>query len=155
MGLEFRAASRQDIAIVLANETAAYEVPWGKQALIDSLAEQYQFWVVENTENARVVGHLIYQLVADESHLLNICVHPREQGRGFGKVIMGFWFENSLAAGCSNLWLEVRNSNLVAQKLYQSLGFEVVSKRKNYYPLPGNSREDGLIMSRKLSKAEQ
>ncbi|NVJ61040.1 MAG: ribosomal protein S18-alanine N-acetyltransferase [Gammaproteobacteria bacterium] len=153
MSYSFRLASRQDIAAVLVNETTAYEMPWGKQALIDSLNEQYQFWVIESRREQKIIGHLIYQVILDESHLLNICVHPREQGKGLGKATMDFWVQQCLIAGCKELWLEVRSSNTVAQKMYQSLNFKAISTRKNYYPLPGNLREDGLIMSRNLPES--
>jgi ribosomal-protein-alanine N-acetyltransferase len=45
------------------------------------------------------------------------------------------------------LWLEVRLSNLPAQKLYDRLGFNLVTQRKNYYPAENNKREDALIMA--------
>jgi ribosomal-protein-alanine N-acetyltransferase len=43
-------------------------------------------------------------------------------------------------------FLEVRRSNSGAISLYESMGFSVVSERKNYYPNGGNN-EDALIMT--------
>ncbi len=148
--LSFRPAQREDIAQVLANEVAAYEVPWGKQALIDSLQEQYDFWLAMQHE--RIVGHLIFQSVVDESHLLNVCIHPRHQGLGLGRQVMEFWFSHCRERGLNRLFLEVRQSNSRAITLYQKLGFQQLSRRKNYYPLPDNQREDGLIMMRELEQ---
>jgi ribosomal-protein-alanine N-acetyltransferase len=142
--LHFRAATRDDIAQVLANEVAAYQVPWGKQALMDSLQTQYQFWLA--VFESRIIGHLIFQSVLDESHLLNICIHPRHQGHGWGKQLIAFWLEQCRKQSIQRLFLEVRVSNEKAINLYQKYGFKRISRRKNYYPLPGNQREDGLVM---------
>ncbi|MEE4245105.1 MAG: ribosomal protein S18-alanine N-acetyltransferase [Kangiellaceae bacterium] len=144
----FRLATRADIAQVLANETAAYLVPWGKQALIDSLQDQYFFWLI--MLDHKVVGHLIYQVILDESHLLNICIQPRHQGKGLGQRLLDFWLEQSTQADCVTAMLEVRVSNQVAINLYQSKGFQLLTQRKGYYPLPRGLREDGLIMSMAL-----
>jgi ribosomal-protein-alanine N-acetyltransferase len=43
------------------------------------------------------------------------------------------------------LWLEVRPSNLIARKLYESMDFEFVAVRKNYYPAV-DGREDAVIL---------
>ncbi|MBD4685604.1 ribosomal-protein-alanine N-acetyltransferase, partial [Xanthomonas citri pv. citri] len=49
--------------------------------------------------------------------------------------------------GILTLWLEVRESNLAAQKLYDSLGFNEVTIRKNYYPTPSGERENAIVMA--------
>ncbi len=151
--LSFGKARRDDIAQVLANEVAAYVIPWGKQALIDSLQEQYQFWLA--IDDGRIIGHLIFQPVVDESHLLNVCIHPRHQGQGFGEQLMNFWFAKSQQMNLHRLFLEVRVSNDRAIALYQKFGFELLSRRKHYYPLPDNRREDGLIMACELNHVLQ
>ncbi|WP_144395444.1 ribosomal protein S18-alanine N-acetyltransferase [Pleionea sediminis] len=143
--LVLRRAQREDIARVLVNETCAYPVPWGKQALIDSLDPQYDFFVAELDE--QIVGHLIVQVILDESHLLNLCLHPRYQGRGLGKQMMQYWLDSSRSQTIHQLLLEVRESNTKALKLYESMGFQKLSVRKNYYPLPDNQREHGVVMS--------
>ena len=49
--------------------------------------------------------------------------------------------------GVRSVLLEVRESNLPAQKCYERAGFTVVGRRKNYYELP---KEDALLMGRQL-----
>ena len=49
--------------------------------------------------------------------------------------------ENEMAS----VSLEVRQSNLSAQQLYEKSGFEVVGKRRNFYV---NPTEDALIMTK-------
>jgi ribosomal-protein-alanine N-acetyltransferase len=45
------------------------------------------------------------------------------------------------------MFLEVRPSNPNAIKLYQSLGFNEIGRRKDYYPAR-KGREDALVMAR-------
>jgi ribosomal protein S18 acetylase RimI-like enzyme len=49
--------------------------------------------------------------------------------------------------GAANaLWLEVRPSNEAAIKLYVSYGFNVVGRRRDYYPAQEGKREDALLL---------
>ena len=45
--------------------------------------------------------------------------------------------------GISECYLEVREHNRDAQRLYKHFGFEVIGRRKKYYPETG---EDALVM---------
>ena len=147
--LSYRPATRSDIAQVLANETAAYVIPWSQQSIIDSLQSNYVFWVV--LHQRRIVGHIIFQSVADECHLLNICLNPHHQGQGLGQSMLQHWLEYCESHELTQLFLEVRVSNSRALKLYQNNGFKIVSRRKDYYRLPNNQREDGILMLRQLT----
>ncbi|MNR57792.1 ribosomal-protein-alanine N-acetyltransferase [compost metagenome] len=48
------------------------------------------------------------------------------------------------------LWLEVRASNRAAIALYEDLGFNEVTVRRNYYP-SANGREDAIVMALPLA----
>ena len=47
--------------------------------------------------------------------------------------------------GANKLFLEVRQSNTPAQRLYTSAGMHQIGRRKDYYPL-GGGREDAILM---------
>ena len=147
--LTYRLATRSDIAQVMANETAAYPVPWSQQSMIDSLQSGYVFWLASYQQ--RIIGHIIFQSVIDECHLLNICLNPRYQGQGLGQLMLQHWLEFCDSHGLTQLFLEVRASNTRAFKLYQKNGFKIGTTRKDYYRLPNNQREDGILMLRQLS----
>ena len=53
--------------------------------------------------------------------------------------------------GSKKIILEVRVSNNIAYSLYEKLGFEEISIRRNYYRLP-KGREDAFVMSKTLKK---
>ncbi len=83
-------------------------------------------------------------VILDESHITNIAVAKKWRGRGIGKRITGELLQYASNLGACYATLEVRKSNLTAQGLYASFGFEKVGVRKRYYEDNG---EDGLIMA--------
>ena len=97
----------------------------------------------------RIIGFLVFARVLDEVSIYNIVIHPDDQGRGLGREIL----ESSLAyfrrGGALRCLLEVRESNRAARSLYRACDFELVGRRKNYYP-SRDGREDALLMSRQL-----
>jgi ribosomal-protein-alanine N-acetyltransferase len=56
------------------------------------------------------------------------------------------------ARGCHQIWLEVRESNVRARKLYERYGFAQSGLRRNYYPADGG-REDAILMTLRLTEA--
>ncbi len=57
-------------------------------------------------------------------------------------------------SGAERVFLEVRPSNPVAQKLYASIGFNDIGRRPRYYPAR-DGREDALVMELVLRERDQ
>ena len=96
------------------------------------------------------MGYGISTIGAGESHVLNLCVAPNWQGRGYGRVILQKLIDEATRFKADSLFLEVRPSNPNAIKLYRSVGFNEIGMRKDYYPARNNGREDALDMARVL-----
>lgn len=79
-----------------------------------------------------------------EAHLMTIAIAPEWQGRGLGEWLLLSVLELIEARGATLCTLEVRVSNLRAQALYRTLGFEVEGRRRRYY---SDNKEDALIMT--------
>ena len=102
----------------------------------DYLAQD--FLVAE--EDSRVVGFLVWRTVAEgEGEILNLAVVPEGRRKGVARGLL----EGVFRAFKGDLFLEVRESNEGAQTFYKSLGFQEVSRRKEYYDLPP---ETGIVM---------
>ena len=98
----------------------------------------------ENKENSPVLcAYCGAMLVFDEAQVLNVATHPSYRGIGLGRGVTVALINDLKSKGASCITLEVRESNAVAQGLYDSLGFYRVGRIKNYYKAPV---EDGLIM---------
>lgn len=83
--------------------------------------------------DSRVTAFLVTRLVAPgEYEILNIAVAPEFRRKGIGAALV-----QTVVAGHPGTWfLEVRESNVVARKLYTRLGFKQVGIRQNYYEKP-------------------
>ncbi|MCK9503167.1 MAG: ribosomal protein S18-alanine N-acetyltransferase [Porticoccaceae bacterium] len=138
---EIRRARREESASLATMEARASSYPWTEGQYADSIAN-HQTWVLDIDETA--VGCLVFSRIIDEVELLNIVVDPVFQGRGLGRKLMNFLIETN-ASQAEKIFLEVRTSNQPAITLYETVGFNRVGNRKNYYPSP-NGREDALIM---------
>ena len=95
-----------------------------------------------NTEEI-IIGYIKIWKVLEESHIEQIGVIEKFRGQGIGEKLLvlslRYCWENSI----KKILLECRKSNSSAIKLYKKYLFNIVSVRKNYYPL-NNSREDAI-----------
>ncbi len=139
---------REDLDEVLRNEFRAYAFPWSRGIFLDCLRSGYECQLL--CVDDAVSGHAILSSVADEAHLLNICIRRDLQGRGFGRLFVRHMMQVALETGAERMFLEVRPSNRVAVALYESLGFLEIGQRKDYYPSI-HGREDALVLALALS----
>lgn len=126
-------------------EQAAHLVPWSMGTLKNNMGERYLNLKIEC--NDQIVGFAICQTVLDEATLFNIAIHPNYQGQKLGFTLLNALIEQLRNKGILTLWLEVRESNQNAIRLYEKLNFNEVDIRKNYYPTPDGKRENAVIMA--------
>lgn len=126
-------------------EQKAHLVPWSKGTLLNNQGEKYLN--LKLVESGKIVAFAISQVVLDEATLFNIAVDPDFQHQGLGKRLLSELILQLQKRGIATLWLEVRESNQAAQKLYDSLGFNEVTVRKNYYPTPEGGKENAVVMA--------
>ncbi len=138
-----------DISEVTNIEQQANRFPWSRKHFESSLKAGHNAWVFSNEQN-EILGFTIVQHILDEMHLLNICVKPAAQGKGYGREILNHIIEFSTSLSANIILLEVRRTNLKAQQLYLNSGFNEMSVRKNYYPSE-NGSEDAILMGMDLS----
>jgi len=136
-----------DLGAVVAIERAAYPFPWSNGIFRDCLRVGYCCWVVEH--EGAVIGYGIMQVVARESHILNLCVHPAYQRQGCGRVLLARLLELARDHRADTVLLEVRPTNEAAIALYTRMGFNEVGVRRAYYP-GHKGKEDALILARNL-----
>ncbi|MRD48710.1 ribosomal protein S18-alanine N-acetyltransferase [Caenimonas koreensis] len=133
---------------VVAIERVAYEHPWTRGNFTDSLRSGYEAQILG--AGTTLLGYFVAMKGVDEVHLLNITVAPQLQGQGWGRTMLDALAMWSRGQGAQWLWLEVRASNVRAQRIYERNGYKRVGERKGYYPNTGGRREDAVVMSLKL-----
>ena len=89
-------------------------------------------------------------MLADEAHILNLCIKPDLQNNGLGKEMLDHLIDLAKVHHADVMFLEVRPSNRQALKIYEKSGFDEVGSRKDYYPAKFG-REDALILAKQLT----
>ena len=119
---------------VLEIENQCFEHPWSKTYFTISLKRprSYEYFYVARREDT-VVGYIIFNILHEEAHILNIAVPPANQRQGIGKYLLASALEMIMADDGREVFLEVAVSNLPAQYLYRQFGFRICGIRKNYY----------------------
>ncbi|MFM6906259.1 MAG: ribosomal protein S18-alanine N-acetyltransferase [Acinetobacter sp.] len=137
-----RLMQESDLDSVVAIERLVQTHPWSKQQFQESLAS-YQCTVYEQAN--QVVGFCILQPVLDEANLLLMAIHPSQQGKGLGYALLDHSI-GQLKNHPIQIFLEVRESNAAAIRLYEKTDFHQIDLRKNYYPNRDGSKEHAVIM---------
>jgi ribosomal-protein-alanine N-acetyltransferase len=146
-GSGFRPMAEQDLAGIIALERDIYPFPWTLGNFRDSLSAGYSCWVYES--DSHLVGYAVMMAAAGEAHLLNLGIARAWQRQGLGRQFMQHLFKVAHDHHATTMFLEVRPSNVPAQRLYHSLGFRDIAMRKKYYPAE-HGREDAIMMARHL-----
>ncbi len=145
---QLRLMTEADIQSVMAIEKRAYPFPWTEGNLRDCLKSKYYACVLE--EGTHMVGYALMSMAAGEAHVLNICIHPDQQGKGLGRSLLHSLEQTARVNNVEMLLLEVRASNRRAIKLYESMGFNELGCREDYYP-NHKGREDALVLAQQLT----
>jgi [ribosomal protein S18]-alanine N-acetyltransferase len=134
-----------DIDMVLAVERQAFSVPWSRAAFETELAENELAHYLVAEVDGRVVGYCGMWIILDEAHLTNVAVLTGHRGKGIGQCLLTTLMEYGKVRGATCMTLEVRRSNVAAQRFYRRLGFIERGLRRQYYT---DTQEDALIMWR-------
>jgi ribosomal protein S18 acetylase RimI-like enzyme len=81
-------------------------------------------------------------------HVAGLAVDPAHQGEGIGRDLMESAVEAAERRGARRLTLRVLGPNKRAQKLYESLGFEVEGIQREEFFLDGRYVDDVLMALR-------
>jgi len=138
-----RRLTRDDLDRVIHIETDAYPFPWTREIFADCLRVGYD--CVGLQVNGYLAGYFVQMKAAGEAHLLNLCIAPDWQRKGYGSLLLEQAIRTATIDGCSSMFLEVRPSNRAGISLYKRRGFYQVGERPQYYQAD-NGRENALIL---------
>jgi ribosomal protein S18 acetylase RimI-like enzyme/glycosyltransferase involved in cell wall biosynthesis len=137
--VRLRPAQKSDLVeITTIQQTAPESSQWQAQ---DYLAFDCQVALVDvRVSDGRIAGFLVSRSVADkEREILNIAVHPDFRRLHIATELL----QAELSRSPGVHFLEVRESNTAARRLYEGLGFQAVGERPAYYE---NPPETGIVM---------
>lgn len=147
--LIIRQAVIGDLETILRIEAAVFSDPWSPESFLPEFDDPYAWFRVAEV-HGEMVGFVLARIVAQQGEIANIAVDPKQQGAGFGGLLLDAALRAAEAKACEAVWLEVRESNETAKSLYFNRGFETIGRRKRYYHSPV---EDALYLRRLGSAA--
>ncbi len=139
-----RLTREADLDLVASLEARCFSNPWSRDTLGRQLAESQTTRVfLLRLPGAPVAAFCSCWFLVDELHINTVVVDFPFRRQGFGRLLLHHVLADAVRSGARRATLEVRESNLAARSMYESLGFSVTAKRPNYYTQPA---EDALIL---------
>ena len=105
---------------------------WGENTFFSDITDSFKTYEIADVDGV-IAGYGCYTQILDECDILKVAVKPEFRKNGIGLNIMNRLLYNAREAGVTAVTLEVRESNVAAQKLYEKLGFKYVGTRKGFY----------------------
>jgi ribosomal-protein-alanine N-acetyltransferase len=137
-----RPANFADSAALADIERRCFSDPWP----LDGFREVFSMpgtVALVSTERDEPIAYFLAREILGTAEVLNLAVVPEHRGRGLGGLLLDAGLDAVKARGGSEVFLEVRASNTVAQALYAGRGFRMEGRRRGYYRRPD---EDALVL---------
>jgi len=139
----FRRMTLEDIDTIVDIERECFAVPWTREAFYNELMyNQFAHYFVMLWQGD-IIGYGGLWTIVDEAHVTNIGLRKAFRGRKLGERLFRELVAFASRQGMRRMTLEVRVSNVPAQRLYEKFGFRVEGVRRGYY---SDNGEDALIM---------
>ncbi len=146
MNIEFQKLGAEHIESVLEIERISFKSPWNRSLFEKEIQLEFSYFFVAFLEG-RVVGYGGFWKAKDDADILNLAVHPAFRKKGVGRKILSYLLDSAKEIGIKRVFLEVRDTNPAAIKLYEAFGFITVGKREKYY-----KDDDALVLIKNLNE---
>ena len=146
-------ATDADVAAIVDIERRAFSDPWSATSFREALTHPAVFFACAHRSHDDrragdvLAGYVVAWFVADEGEIANLAVDPEGWGCGIGQSLLDAALDEGERRGTAAVYLEVRDSNERARRLYHSRRFEEVGRRRAYYQRPV---EDAIVLRRML-----
>ena len=149
--IRLRGLREGDLEAVHRIERSSYPTPWSMN-FFRLMANMNPGLFIVATVDEELVGYTVGEVDTRRNdgkvgHVMNVAVDSRHRDRGVGTMLMEELEARFLRLGATAAYLEVRESNVDAQRLYSRRGYVYLRKIEGYY-----GDEDGLVMTKTLDR---
>jgi [ribosomal protein S18]-alanine N-acetyltransferase len=144
--MTIRPASIEDVVSMLVIEKQVFPHPWTEDHFQYELKENPYSFVFVAQWQGQIIGYIDWWQTFQTAQINNLAVHPQWQRRHVGETLLTDTLSRIKLAQCQNITLEVRVSNLAAQKLYLKHGFKILLTKPAYY----DNGEDAYLMGKTI-----
>ena len=129
--MNIRIAELEDINEIYNIEKKVFNDYWSLDLIKSEIIEKKYSMVTVLELKKKIIGYIFQRKIYDENHIINLAIDIPYQHRGYGKFLLMKILEKD--DNDTNVFLEVKEANLPAVKLYIDLGFEEVDRKERYY----------------------
>ena len=144
--MNIRIAELEDLNEIYNIEKKVFNDYWSLDLIKSEIIEKKYSRVTVLELKKKIIGYLFQRKIYDENHIINLAIDIPYQHKGYGKFLLMKILEKD--SNDTNVFLEVKEANLPAVKLYIDLGFEEVDRKERYYSDGSNA----IFMLRKNKK---
>ena len=137
-----RRATKQDIPKIVEIEKVSFSDPWDKQLFLDAIDSENKYLMVAE-HGGEIEGYIVLEKVLDEGHITDLAVGGKYRKKGVASELVNDALALARGMDIKEIFLEVRETNEAAKKLYSKFGFREIGRRKGYYP---KANEDALVL---------
>lgn len=138
---KIRPMRESDLSEVLRIERQVFPDPWPLEAF--NILPEERSWVL--TIDGVLRGFVMFHQILDEAIILNFAIDSDFWRQGLGSLLLEHSLKILIEEGARKVFLDVRESNLPAQKMYEKHGFKALGIRRDYYKNPS---ENAIVMLR-------
>ena len=144
--MNIRLATINDLNKIYYIEKKVFNDYWSIDLIESELNDQEHSEVSVLEINKKIIGYIFQRKIFDDNHIINLAIDIPYQHKGYGRFLLMKILEKD--KNDTNVFLEVKEANLPAIKLYIDLGFEEVDRKDRYYSDGSNA----IFMLRKNKK---
>jgi len=152
MKVDIRQATLLDLPEIMKLENSSFaNDAWPEATFHSELAAEHTYYIVALVAD-EIVGYAGLSKLAgsNQADIQTIAVRLDQRGAGIGRALMNALTAHAIKLGATEIFLEVRADNTIAQKLYKVFGFKQIGTRKKYYQPDG---VDAFIMKTDVKAA--
>ena len=143
---EFGPAREEDLDGIVSIDRGSRRA-WTREALAEEFAHDPPTLLVLRS-SGDPVAFVVARFHVPDMDIVNLAVAPDRRGRGLGRRLLCALLDQAASSGVQSVFLEVREGNEEARRLYRSAGFRETQRRPGFYLEPV---EDAILMRLEMS----
>ena len=131
--MKIRQAKSNDLPLLAKLDKLTNLTNWQQEEYQSSFNNKNHYMHVLENDINDVIGVIVTSVILDEAEILQFWIKNTSKQRGYGKILLAHVLDTLRVNRVLRVFLEVREDNIPAIRLYEKSGFVVVGRRNNYY----------------------